>query len=215
MPSLREINEKTRRAYNLAAQAYHDLFRNEMNDKAYDRELLDRFARRFGPDSLVCDAGCGPAAHIGRYLADKGIPIVGVDISERCVELAGRCNPGMKVVRADIGRLPFADGTFAGAIAYYALIDTPRRHVGRIFRELHRVLKPGGSLLTAVKAGEGEGFQPELLGMAAEIWFTRFSEAEIAGHFRRAGFELEFVETRDPYGFEIQNERIFAIGRRK
>jgi hypothetical protein len=32
--------EKTRRAYNLAALKYHELFHNEMNEKEYDRRLL-------------------------------------------------------------------------------------------------------------------------------------------------------------------------------
>jgi len=214
MDTLKEINAKTRQAYNLAARKYHEIFHNEMNEKEYDRKLLDGFARRFGRDSLVCDAGCGPSAHIGRYVFDKGIPVVGVDISDQCVELAREHNPGMKCARADIAKLPFADGTIDGIIAYYSIIDTPKRHVGRIFREFHRVLKPRGSLLTAVKAGDSEGYLPELLGIKTEIYFTLFTEEEIAGYYRQAGFRLGFFERRDPYGFEIKAERIFAIGRK-
>ena len=212
MDPLHVVNARTRQAYNLAAQRYHDLFHNEMSEKAYDRDLLDRFARGLGKESLVCDAGCGPSAHIGHYVFDKGIPVVGVDISDQCVELAQRHNPGMEFARADIGALPFADRTFDGIIAYYSIIDTPKEHVSRIFREFRRVLKPQGRLLTAVKAGDGEGYQPELLGIETPIWFALFTEEEIAGYFAGAGFRLEFLEKRDPYGFEIKVERIFAIG---
>ena len=60
MDSLKQISSLTRQAYNLAAQKYHDLFHNEMNEKEYDRKLLDSFAARFNNDSLICDAGCGP-----------------------------------------------------------------------------------------------------------------------------------------------------------
>lgn len=211
---LLEVNAKTRRAYNLAALKYHELFHDEMNEKPFDRNLLDGFARGLDGDSLVCDAGCGPSAHIGRYLFDKGIPVVGVDIADECVALARRHNPGMEFVRADIGKLPFAAEAFDGIIAYYSIIDTPKMHVERIFREFHRVLKPGGRLLLAVKAGDGEGYQPELLGIETEIYFALFSEEEIAGYCRRTGFGIESLERRDPYGFEIQNERIFAIGRK-
>jgi len=214
MASLAVVNARTRAAYNQAAQKYHELFHNEMNEKRYDRDLLDGFARGFGRNSLVCDAGCGPSAHIGRYVFEKGIPVVGVDISDQCIQLARRHNPGMEFKRADIGKLPFAAATFDGVIAYYSLIDTPKKHVGRIFHEFQRVLKPQGSLLLAVKAGDSEGFQPELLGIPAEIYFTLFSEEEIAGYLRQAGFGIEFLERRDPYGFEIQNERIFAIGKK-
>ena len=214
MDSLAAINARTRQAYNLAAWKYHELFHDEMNEKEYDRKLLDGFARHFTGNSLVCDAGCGPSAHIGRYLFDKGIPVVGVDIADECVALARRHNPGMEFARADIGKLPFADETFDGIIAYYSIIDTPRKHAGRIFREFRRVLKPRGRLLVAVKAGQGEGYQPELLGIKTQIYFTLFTQEEIAACFRRAGFVIEFIERRDPYGFEIQNERIFAIGRK-
>jgi ubiquinone/menaquinone biosynthesis C-methylase UbiE len=214
MDSLAEINAKTRRAYNLVARKYHELFHDEMNEKEYDRNLLDGFALRFGHDSLVCDAGCGPSAHIGRYVFDKGIPVVGVDISDRCIALARRHNPEMKLLRADMGRLPFADGTIDGLIAYYSLIDTPKKHIGLIFREFHRVLKHNGSLLVAVKAGASEGYLPDLLGIKTEIYFTLFTEEEIAGYYRQAGFQLEFFEKRDPYGFEIKAERIFAIGKK-
>ena len=35
-----KINEQTRISYNLVANTYHELFKNEINEKAYDRELL-------------------------------------------------------------------------------------------------------------------------------------------------------------------------------
>ena len=58
MDTFEHINLLTRKAYNLAAKKYHDLFNNEMNEKEYDRNLLDSFATRFKKDSFICDAGC-------------------------------------------------------------------------------------------------------------------------------------------------------------
>ena len=46
MNSLKHINSLTQQAYNLAAQKYHDLFYNEMNEKEYDRKLIDTFAAK-------------------------------------------------------------------------------------------------------------------------------------------------------------------------
>ena len=179
MDTLEAINSKTRQAYNLAAQRYHELFHDEMNQKEYDRNLLDRFAVGFSQNSLICDAGCGPSGHIGRYLFDKGIPVVGVDIADRCIQLAHENNPLMRFERSDMGNLPFEDEFFGGVVAYYSIVDTPKCYVGRLFREFHRVLKPAGRLLVAVKAGVTEGYMTELLGVEAEIYFTLFSQDEI------------------------------------
>lgn len=214
MDTLEHINSMTRQAYNLAARKYHDLFYNEMNEKEYDRKLLDSFAARFNNDSLICDAGCGPSGHIGRYLFDKGINVVGVDISEKCIELARLNNPEMKFECADISKMPFDDNSFDGLISYYSIINTPKIYVKKIFSEFCRVLKPNGYLLLAVKAGTSEGYVDELLGIKVRNYFSLFTKEEIVKYFKEAGFVLEFIDKRNPYDFEISNERIFAIGKK-
>lgn len=214
MDSLEQVNAKTRHAYNLAAQKYHDLFHNEMNEKEYDRKFLDNFISRFDKDSIICDAGCGPSGHIGRYVFDRGIQVVGVDISDKCVEMARQYNPGMRFERGDISSLPFDDSSFDGIISYYSIIDTPKKYVYRLFNEFYRLLKPNGYLLVTVKAGTEEGYIHGLLRIKTEIYFSLFTKEEIAGYYKDAGFSLEFLEKRNPYDFEINNERIFAIGRK-
>jgi SAM-dependent methyltransferase len=212
--SLRAVHAKTRRAYNLAAEKYHELFHDEVNEKDYDRSLLDSFAARFIRGALICDAGCGPSAQIGRYLVDKGMTVIGIDISERCIEMAKGLNPKMQFGRADIRNMSFDRNVFDGLVSYYSIIHTPKRFIGRIFREFQRVLKPGGYLLVAVKAGSDEGYVHELLGIKTEIYFSLFHEKEIERYFEKARFVVDFLERRNPYDFEIKNERIFAVGRK-
>ena len=213
MDLLKSINSFTQKAYNLAAQRYHLLFNNEMNEKEYDRKLLNDFAARFNKDSLVCDAGCGPSAHIGRYLFDKGIKVIGVDISEKCIEIAKLYNPDMKFECADFSDLPFDDNSFDGVISYYSIINTPKIYVNKIFTEFRRVLKTNGYLLVAVKEGTTEGYNDELLGIKTKNYFSLFTKDEIISYFKESGFTLEFIDQRNPYDFEISNERIFAIGK--
>lgn len=66
----------------------------------------------------------------------------------------------------------------------------------------------------AVKAGTGEGFLPELLGLKTDIYVSLFTENEIERYLEKAGFKVDFMERRNPYDFEIKNERIFAIGQK-
>jgi SAM-dependent methyltransferase len=214
MDSLKAIHAKTRIAYNLAAQKYRDLFHNEMNEKEYDRKLLDSFAEKFSRDAVILDAGCGPAGHIGRYLFDKGLQVIGLDISEQCVALARKYNPDMRFEQGDLADLPFEAETFDGVLVFYAIIDTPKMYQPMLFKEFRRVLKPGGHLLVVVKAGDTEGYVRDPCGIEAEIWFTFFTEDDIKDYFNQAGFRIEFMEKRNPYDFEIQNERIFTIGKK-
>ncbi|MBU1014734.1 MAG: class I SAM-dependent methyltransferase [Bacteroidetes bacterium] len=214
MEDLDLIHSKTRDAYNLAADKYHNLFHNEMSEKEFDRSLLDNFAGKLPKGSLICDAGCGPSAHIGRYLFDKGIDVIGVDISDRCIELASTLNPEMKFKCNDMAKMDFESNYFDAVISYYSIIHTPKSFVNKLFNEFYRILKPNGYLLLAVKIGTEEGIQSQLIGIDTEIYFSLFTLKEIMDYFKNAGFDLDFIEKRNPYDFEIKNERIFAIGQK-
>ncbi len=212
MDPLLIVSEKTRAAYDLAAGKYDDLFRSELERKPYDRAILDMFAGQFAGGSIICDAGCGPSAHIGKYLHDKGLKIIGLDLSERCVTIAEEANPGMPFRCEDIAAMSFPDGVLDGLVSCHSIIHTPKAHIPRIFREFRRVLKPGGRLLVIVKAGSGERYQDELLDIPTEIYFSLFTEAEISDYFSHSGFTLDFLERRSPYEFEFKVDRIYAIG---
>ena len=68
------------------------------------------------PGMRVLDVGCGPGRH-ARALAERGIAVHGVDISERFVELARTDAPeGATFERLDARRLPF-DAAFDAAIS--------------------------------------------------------------------------------------------------
>ncbi|MGE5807002.1 MAG: class I SAM-dependent methyltransferase [Ignavibacteria bacterium] len=214
MDELDQINQKTRNAYNLAAEKYHQLFHNELEKKEFDREILDEFSSYFGKDSILCDAGCGPSGHITGYIFNKGIDIIGIDISEKCIEIAQREKPLIKFERGDFSKLDYKDNFFDGVISYYSITDTPKMFIPGIFKEFNRVLKSGGHLLIVVKAGSEEGFKNDLIGIETEIYFTLFNEYELLEYALDRGFEIEKIINRKPYDFEIQNNRIYLICRK-
>jgi ubiquinone/menaquinone biosynthesis C-methylase UbiE len=197
--SLKDIRAKTHLAYDLVAAKYHELFLSELDQKPYDRGLLDIFADKFSYGSLICDAGCGPSAHIGNYLFERGLDVVGVDLSLHCLKIARETNPGMRFKREDFAEMTFPDGTFSGLVAYHSIIHSPKKSIPGIFKEFHRVLKPDGHLLVAVKAGTEEGYCDEILGTKTQIYFSYFSENEIAEYLTEAGFALTFLDRRKPY----------------
>ncbi len=205
-------NLSTRHSYNLVADRYIDPFLDEIRKKGYNQRLLDLFAQRFPDGSLICDAGCGPSAHIGRYLFDKGMKVIGVDISDRCIAMASNLNKGIEFICDDIAQSDLITGSFDGIISYDSIIHTPKSHMNILFDAFYRILKPGGSLMVAVNAGLGEGFQKELLGINTEIYISCFSEAEIRNYFETAGFAIDLLEIKKSCNPMINNERIYAIG---
>jgi SAM-dependent methyltransferase len=67
------------------------------------------------PGMRLLDVGCGPGRHAHAFAA-RGLDVVGVDISQRFVELAAASGDG-RFVRGDARRLPVATGGFDAAIS--------------------------------------------------------------------------------------------------
>jgi SAM-dependent methyltransferase len=102
------------------------------------REILAVDPRR------VLDAGCGQG-EFGAELAAVGVNVVGLDQSERMVDLARE--RGIEAIVGDVQALPFADGEFDAVAANFMLYHVPDVH--RALGELARVLRPGGRLVAA------------------------------------------------------------------
>jgi SAM-dependent methyltransferase len=102
---------------------------------------------------LVLDAGCGH----GRYLpafAALGATVVGLDAG-RGPEEAGASldDPRIGVVQGSVLRLPFRDETFDLAFCDGVIHHTPDPRAA--FRELARVVRPGGGVYVWVYPREG------------------------------------------------------------
>ncbi len=98
-------------------------------------------ARAVSPRAdLVVDVACG-SGPMSRELARPGRTIIGVDLSQRELELAADRAPGVWVC-ADARRLPLADASVdAVTSSMGAVVVQP---VEALFAEVARVLKPGG-----------------------------------------------------------------------
>jgi len=177
------------------------------------------FVNRLGAASLagrgrVCDVGCGPG-HVGRYLAEHGVDVFGLDLSPGMVALARDLNPAMRFEQGDMLALNLPDGALGGIVAFYSLIHLERAVVGRALAEMARVLIPGGLLLLAFHGGEGEVHAEDWFGCGISIDATLFQPAEMAASMVQAGFDVEEVVTREPYEFEYPSRRVYARGTKR
>ena len=76
-------------SYDRVAAEYAERFFHELDYKPFDRALLDYLTSQVHGLGPVADIGCGPG-QIARYLADRGIPVLGIDLAPEMVTLARR-----------------------------------------------------------------------------------------------------------------------------
>jgi len=203
-----------RESYDRVAEEYVRRIYDELAGKPFDREALDRFAERLRGRGVVCDMGCGPG-HIARYLADRGLPVVGVDLSPGMLEQAAALNPDLSFYRGNMLALEEPDDTWAGIVAFYAIIHIPRAEILAALGELRRVLKLGGLLLLAFHIGDAEGHETEMWGHEVAIHYTFYGAAEMAGYLEAAGYVVEEIAEREPYApdVEYQSRRAYLLAR--
>ena len=133
------------------------------------------------------DLSCGPGG-FARALAAAapGALIVGLDISRAMLDVAAQRTSGYTnavLLRGDAHALPFADGSFGGVNNAGALhaYDDPEL----VFREVRRVLRPGG-----IYVGSTFAPAPTLFGKIAAraAGIRRFEPAELRAWLQRIGF---------------------------
>lgn len=107
----------------------------------YPQESLDKLNALVPNKGCLLDLGCGDGI-IGQAL--DGSPVIGLDISRHCVKLSkGR---GLHAAVGDaIHALPFKDEAF-DTVSCIDVLHHLDQQWDSIFSELHRVLKPGGTL---------------------------------------------------------------------
>jgi SAM-dependent methyltransferase len=90
----------------------------------------------------LLDVGCGHGRHLQR-LSERAV--VGVDLDPLSLAEARAIAP---VARGDFRRLPFRDGAFAGAYAWYNTLGTVEPDVAQgMLVEIGRCLGPGGTFI--------------------------------------------------------------------
>jgi len=110
-----------------------------------DRRWRDATARRVvRPGDYVLDAACGTGDLALADLRAGASRVVGVDFSERMLELAERKSSAVEWIQGDLCRLPFPDRTFQAATIGFGLRNVTDR--AGALRELRRVLAPEGRL---------------------------------------------------------------------
>jgi len=204
---------KVENLYDTVAKEYAETFSGEHEKKPKDREILHRFSQEIGDRQPVWDFGCGPG-QTSKYLKNLGIEISGLDLSEKILEQARTIHPEIHFRKGNILDLEFDNDSIAGVVAFYAIVHFTEEQAGKAFREVFRVLQPGGIFLFTFHNGEETIHIDEFLGKKVDIDLMFFTTDFIFNLLKDSGFEkIEMIE-REPYpGVEYESRRayVFAI----
>ena len=211
---MNQIIQDTKTSYDQVAPEYAEKFKDEMDDKPFDRDCLDRLAREVRGLGAICDMGCGPG-QIARYLHRQGVEALGVDLSPRMVEEARRLNPEIPFHQGDMLALPDAESSWGGIAAFYCIIHIPRENVVDALREMKRVLKPGGVLLVTFHIGSEIKHLDDWWEKPVNLDFAMYYPEEMEDWLKEAGYELEETLVREPNPeVEVATKRAYVFAKK-
>ena len=143
------------------------------------------------PDAMVLDCGCGGGANMKRLLkkCPQGI-VKGIDYSPVSVEKSKKVNEvavtkrRCDVLCASVAELPFESEQFDAVTAFETVYFWP--DLPQCFREVYRVLKPGGTFLICNESNgdtDRDEKWTEIIG-----GMTIYKDAELKAYLEQAGF---------------------------
>ena len=172
------------------ASSYH---RVSDPQRAWGMRVLERFAPSHG--ERILDIGCGTGRLTTEIANRTSTPLVAVDRSwSMLAEATHSCSGQITFVQADAARLPFCGASFDAVFSTATFHWVPDH--ARLFSEMHRVLRPGGRLVS--QAGGG----PNLAGLYARCRSLRATSE----------FAQFFEGWRDPWTFAGVDDTRTRVG---
>jgi len=187
--------EELRAAHDVLAEFYADRLAGALDRMPVERAVLGLFCELALAADLgtqVGDVGCG-TGRLAPYLAARGLSPRGIDLSPGMIRVARRDHPDFSFDVADLRELPFEDASLAGVVCWYSLMFLPPSDRPAALGELARVVKPGGYLVTAFKAGDSRvrrAGRSTNLGVEFDVYWL--SPDEVQRRVVDAGFATVF-----------------------
>lgn len=191
----------------------------EEKNEANPRSVVTYFVDGFLTQATNClDLGSGAGRH-SKYLAEKGIAVTAIDLSETGVKKTKEILsdfPTAHAVIGDVHTLPFADQTFDSLICNRVLDYNDDAGVDVAFTEIARVVRDEGLVLLTVRSVSQQPKPDEVLlsenpnhgksftvagGPQVQHYFT---ESEIKTLAEKHG--LTVVEMREVSHVNSENE---------
>jgi len=199
---MKDITGFVEAGYDDIANAYH-----EAKDPNHNIDLLVKFCSLYLANSRVLDIGCGAGVPVSKYLSSRGHSVIGIDISNKMLNLARKNVPSGRFIRMNMVSIDFEDNSFDALVSSYAIFHVPRDLHALIYRSFFRVLKPNGKFLISIGFSDWEGVE-DFYGI--NMYWSHYAWDNSVSLLENSGLEVLHSETREPPG---DGRHVWIIGR--
>ncbi|MHA2035171.1 MAG: class I SAM-dependent methyltransferase [Promethearchaeota archaeon] len=212
-----EKKEIVRTGYNKAAEKLQVIFSQDpegyekfLQDESDRVNLLTEFISRVPLNGQVLDAGCGNGAY-SRYLSEK-FKVIGIDISEKQIELAKQNAPKAEFICEDMTKMDFPKEFFNGIIAFYSIIHVPREEQQALLSKFYDILNLKGVALLTFHLNDDPGFYIKNFFDTGEgMYWSGFNKKANLNMVKKVGFKIiwaKSVKESEKWG---ENSHLFVF----
>lgn len=179
--------ELVARSYDLMHRRYaewgggHGGRRRQAIDSVIDLGLVH-------PGQAALDLGCGTGELATAYLVERGLQVVGVDISAASVATAESRLPQARFMVADMASVQFPPRSFDLITAFYSIIHVPRAEHSGLFTQVAGWLRPGGVFVATLGGSMHETTAHDWLGVP--MYWSHFDPATTTELVEQAGLDI-------------------------
>lgn len=176
-----------------------DWYKDHGNDDWWV-EGTDAFISALKQGASVLDVGCGAGVK-SNYLSKKGLTVLGIDFSEKFIELAKQKAPLASFEIMDMKEVVNLKRQFAGVFAQSSLLHIPKKEVMDVIKGLVAVLESEGYLYAAVKGMRPDSKEEEVVeendyGYSYQRFFSFFSMTELETYFSDSGLTVTYKNNK-------------------
>lgn len=200
-------SKKAVQVYDQIAKAYADEF-------SEPSEHIDEFLELLPTNGKILDVGCGNGVD-SINVKNKGFDVVGVDMSDKMLDIARSKYPGIDFRLGDMRKLDFDEDEFDGIIASCSLIHIPKKDVPKTLEQFATFLKQGGVIYIQLQSGKSEElFIDEPFKPDERLFLNIISSDEIELLLKDAGFQIVRKHERKPQKKEeLDFTKLYVIAR--
>jgi SAM-dependent methyltransferase len=150
------------------------------------------------PGIRILDAGCGTGFNINYYSSSKSRKVFGMDIADaaiHCVQKKGLDT----VAQSSVTAIPFQSDCFDLIFSFEVITHVECALHDEAFKEMLRVLKPGGSLYLRLPAFMWLWSSHDEVMHA----YYRYTRPEIEEKLTRLGYRIEWISYANTFLFPI------------